>query len=231
MADPADVRLHVPAALIGDPARAAMLLELLGAGRRSVGDLARVAGVAPSTASAHVRALADAGLVRTDRAGRQRLVRLAGADVARALEALLVIAPARAPRSLRGHRVAADLVAGRTCYDHLAGDLGLRVTDLLVRVGVAPSLTPGGTAGAPRSWPPHPVVTAWRLRALDPTARRPFTRGCQDWTGGRPHLAGRLGRQVLDVLTGEGWLEPRPGSRAVRLTGRGERGLADLEAS
>lgn len=150
MADRADVRLHVPAALIGDPARAAMLLELLGAGRRSVGDLARVAGVAPSTASAHVRAHADAGLVRTDRAGRQRLVRLAGADVA---------------------------------------------------------------------------------RALDPTARRPFTRGCQDWTGRRPHLAGRLGRQVLDVFTGEGWLEPRPGSRAVRLTGRGERGLADLEAS
>ena len=130
-----DRDLAAVAAAIGHPARAAMLSELLGGREMAAGDLSRVAQVSPSTASAHLSRLRVAGLVTEQARGRHRYHRLSSAEVAQAIEALVVLAPARRVRSLRAaNRLEAERAA-RSCYDHLAGALGVAVTDRLVDVG------------------------------------------------------------------------------------------------
>ncbi len=206
-----------------------MLSALVGGGALTAADLARVGGVAASTASAHLATLVAAGLVRVRPVGRQRVHVLAGPDVARAVEALQALAPPVPVRSLRGARIAADLVAGRTCYDHLAGELGLRLTDLLVARGVVAPLEPGAVHDH-LGCPDDPVALGLRLGAVTP-GRRALVRGCLDWSGRRAHLAGALGAHVLTELRGRDWVRPRPGSRAVRLTEAGEAGLRALGAA
>jgi len=194
-------------------------------------DLARVAGVAPSTASGHLAVLVEYGMVVATSSGRHRYYRLSGPDVARAIEALQVIAPSVPARSLRQHRVTADLVEGRTCYDHLAGNLGLRVADLLVGSGCIPQLEVRVHTELVQPLPAHPVVAALVLDCVAPAGRRPTVRGCLDWTGRRPHVAGALGAHVLELFRRNAWISSRPGSRAVRLTDAGHRWLEALETA
>jgi DNA-binding transcriptional ArsR family regulator len=223
--------MSVPAAAMGDPARARMLTALLGGLRVPAGELARSAGVAPSTASEHLKALHTAGLVGVEAVGRRRYYALAGDDVARAIEAMQVIAPAVPVTSLRQHRVAGNLRAGRRCYDHLAGDLGLRVTDLLVASSVLRPVRLGETDRPAAPLPHHPVVTTFALDDLPSAGRRPYVRGCLDWTARRPHAAGRIGAHLLTLFHDRGWIRDRPGSRAVHLTDTGEQTLTALESS
>jgi DNA-binding transcriptional ArsR family regulator len=219
--------IAVPAHALGDPARGRIVAALLGQRALPAGELARVAGIAASTASGHLRVLEDAGIVTADHQGRHRYYRLAGSDVSHAIEALMAIAPRTEIRSLKQHRVSAEIRAARTCYDHLAGDLGLRLADLLVREGIVGQLETGVTAGPPDPFPASPVTTA--LGVQPPHGRRPWARGCLDWTGRRPHVAGQVGAQVLRTLQASGWITLRATSRAVRLTEAGERGLAEIE--
>ncbi len=224
-----DADPSAPARAIAEPARARMLIALLDGRTATAGELAAAAGVAASTASEHLAVLVDAGLVAVERVGRQRRVRLAGPDVARALEALQAIAPTGRVRSLRESRASRQLREGRTCYDHLAGDLGLRLTDLLVRhrLLVEP-LTVGEVQAPPDPFPVDgPAAT---LGLSGPRGRRAWARGCLDWTGRRPHVAGQLGAQVLDAVRRQGWIDPADG-RAVRLTPTGRGQLDRLEAA
>ena len=206
-----------------------MLLCLVGGVRVPAGELARASGVSPSTGSEHLRVLVDAGLVRVEPFGRHRYYSLAGDDVARAVEALQAVSPGTPVRSLRQRRVARELREGRTCYDHLAGDLGLRVADVLLDSGVLPALEPGRPVESPQPLPTHDVVTTLDLGAVPRSPKRPWARGCLDWTGRRVHVAGAVGAHVLTVFRSNGWVEARPGSRAVRLTETGEAALAGLE--
>ncbi|WP_088319676.1 helix-turn-helix transcriptional regulator [Kineosporia sp. R_H_3] len=227
---PAD--LSVPARAMAEPARARMLDALVDGRAWTASELARAAGVAASTASGHLKVLTDHGLVTVTASGRHRYFALAGPDVARAVEALQAIAPRLTVRSLRQQRVSADLRAGRTCYDHLAGDLGLRVTDLLVDAGCLAAPETGRDVPLADPLPAHPVVERFAVAAVATApagGRRPVARGCLDWTGRRPHLAGRLGAHLLTVFRDRGWVEPRPGSRALRLTATGAEVLAALE--
>ena len=128
----ADPGVASVAALIGEPARAAMLCALLDAGERPAGELALLGAVAPNAASAHLAKLVAGGLIVARTEGRQRLFRLADSNVARAVEALLAIAPPPKIVALSQSRVAGDLRAARSCYDHLAGQLGVAVTEALV---------------------------------------------------------------------------------------------------
>lgn len=231
-----DVDLSVPARAMGEPARGRMLTALLAGLPLPAGHLARAAGVAPSTASEHLRVLVNAGLLTVTASGRHRHYALAGADVARAVEALQAIAPTTRVNSLRQHRVAADLRAGRSCYDHLAGDLGLRVTALLLASGVLPGLEVGGVTTLTVPLPAHPLVDGFDLPALTDQAdaartRRPLVRGCLDWTGRRPHVAGRLGSHLLTTFRARDWVRPRPGSRSLALTDEGQRVLLRFEAA
>ena len=149
-----EVDLAAVAALIADPSRAAMLNALFGGEPVTAGELARRAGVAPSTTTGHLARLEAGGLVVSARDGRTRRVRLAGPEVARALEALAAIAPPARPRGLKEWQHGEALRGARSCYDHLAGVAGVALAEALVARGV---LEPGEgafaiTARGRRSW-------------------------------------------------------------------------------
>src|SRR5512144_2599012 len=128
----AEADIAAVGALIGDRARAAMLNALMGGEPISAGELARVGGVSPSGATAHLRRLREGGLVADEPDGRQRVFRLASPELAEALEALALVAPPVPVRSLGEARTLGALKRARTCYDHLAGELGVAVTEALV---------------------------------------------------------------------------------------------------
>jgi DNA-binding transcriptional ArsR family regulator len=224
----ADADLATAAALIGDRARARMLLALLDGRPRAAGDLARQAGVSPATASQHLARLLDGGLLTVAADGRHRFYAIAGEQVAAAVETLAAISPRRPVRSLR-EATAGDLLhRARSCYDHLAGRLGVLVTDALVRGGAIGPVA-AGEVGQLLD-PAHPLLArlGLTLPVEPPPTRRPVVRGCLDWTERRPHLAGHLGASVLSGLIEHEWLRRRPADRALAVTPRGIDRLADV---
>jgi DNA-binding transcriptional ArsR family regulator len=205
------------AALLGDPSRAAMCLALLDGRFHTAGELAGAAGVAASTASEHLGRLLDGGLVEATRQGRHRYFRLAGPDVASALEALGVLARPTPVRSLREATTDRRLRAGRTCYDHLAGALGVALTDALATLGVIT--------------PEFALSDLTPLAGLDlalPAGRRPLLRPCLDWTERRHHAAGALPAAMTGRFLELAWLERVAGSRAVRVTSTGHPHLCEI---
>lgn len=218
------------AAAIGEPARAAMLAALLGGEWLPAGELARRAGISPPTASGHLTRLVAAGLVARRVAGRRREYALAGRDVAAALEALARIAPQRvgaAGERASGGRSAVARASSeqalrfaRTCYDHLAGRLGVLLTDTLAARGLIPAschdVTPRG-----EEWLRGLGIDVEALRR----ARRTFARPCLDWSERRDHLAGAVGAALAATMLERRWLARIEGTRALRLTVRGREGL------
>ena len=219
--DPA--ALAARAALLADRTRATFCLALIDGRAWTAGELARHAGVAPSTASVHLDRLVRAGLLVTERQGRHRYLRLAGPEVARTVETLAGGAgPAPVPPGLRASRAASRLAAARTCYDHLAGALGVALFDGLVADGLL--VTTDGLALTPpgRAW-----FTA--LAGPDPLPRtgRPVVRACLDWTERRHHLAGTAGAVLCRALFSHGWVERGRDRRSVRITEAGRAALPD----
>ncbi len=218
------MNLAAAARLIAEPARAAMLDALMSGEALAAGELARVASVSAATASEHLARLREGGLVEVARTGRHRYYRLASPDVAHALEALAAISPARPVRSLRQSRSDAAMVFARTCYDHLAGRVGVAILDAFVADGV---LVAGGdgyaltAAGQTR-------LTAFGVDvAAARASRRAFARACLDFTERRPHLAGALGSALCGRMIGLNWFVRRgQGQRSLRLTDVGRRQLA-----
>jgi DNA-binding transcriptional ArsR family regulator len=214
--------ISAAAALIADP-RAAMLSALAGADSLSVSQLAGLAGVSLSTASEHLGRMEDRRLVRSARNGRGRFFCLAGPEVATALEALAVIAPTVPVRSLRQSVVASRLAAARTCYDHLAGKLGVALLADLLRRRVL--LTDEVQAfevirrgdGILRDLGIGTEV----LRA----GRRPLARACLDWTERQPHLGGALGAAICNATLSRGWINRQ--GRVVEVTPAGVDGLIE----
>jgi DNA-binding transcriptional ArsR family regulator len=238
-----DVDLAAGASAIADPARAAMLDALMDGAPRAAGALAREAGVAASTASHHLGRLLDAGLVVVEPDGRRRAFRLARPEVADALEALALVSPPRAPRTLRRANRAEAERAARTCYDHLAGRLGVALMSSLIEEGV---LTGGdGRYERARARGDRPSAAgrdldyrltepgAQRLRDLgvdvDAATAGPRTpiRYCVDWSEQDHHLSGALGAALAARLFELGWLERLPRTRAVLVTDDGRRGLGE----
>jgi DNA-binding transcriptional ArsR family regulator len=214
--------LAAVAALIADPSRATMLDALAGGEAFTAGELARLAGIAPSTATEHLARLEDGGLIASVRQGRARYVRLAGADVARALEALAVIAPPKRANGLRAWRHGEDLRAARSCYDHLAGVAGVALADALVERGV---LEPG-EGGFAITAPGERRLASFGLDvAAILGARRSTARACLDWSERRPHIGGALGAALLAELLKRRWLRRRSDGRALNVTAAGRAGL------
>ena len=215
-----DADIASVAALIGDPGRA-RVLRALGDGRALAATvLAYEAGVAASTASEHLTRLVDGGLLRVEARGRHRYYRLAGPQVGAALEALSQVARPEPVRSLRAGSRAAALRYARSCYDHLAGRLGVALMDALLRDG---ALT-GDEDGYELSERGRRLVVD--LGVPLPAGRRRLVRHCVDWSEQRPHLAGALGAAVLARLLELGWVERAPRGRALLVTERGARELA-----
>ncbi|OIJ66294.1 ArsR/SmtB family transcription factor [Streptomyces mangrovisoli] len=223
--DPQAPGLAALAGLLADETRAACLLALLDGRAWTAGELARHAGVAPSTLSGHLAKLVAGGLLAEERQGRHRYVRLADARVAELLEELAAQAGpgARArPRTLRESSASAAMARGRTCYDHLAGRLGIAVTDALTERGLLRQDTGFALTDAGLAWFGSAGI------ALERRGRRPLARGCLDWTERRPHLAGTAGAALCRHALDTGWCERVGSGRAVRVTPAGESALARL---
>ena len=218
----ADADLAAVAALMGEGNRASMLLALLGGDELPARALAARAGVSSSLASAHLGKLTDGGLLVAERRGRNRYYRLADRHIAAAIEALLAIAPERRARSLRESSRGEAIRHARTCYDHLAGEIGVALTDSLLRAGLIGPQEEGYSlthAGRQR-------LNAFGIDVDDLRSRpRALTRPCLDWTERRPHLAGSLGAALAARLFELDWIRRRPDTRAVNITGDGHRQL------
>ncbi|MCD5347389.1 helix-turn-helix transcriptional regulator [Agromyces sp. S2-1-8] len=211
-----DADLASPARLMGEPARAAMLVALLDGRALPAGELAAIARVSAPTASAHLARLVEGGLVRARALGRHRYFELAGADVADAIESLQRLAPRRPVTSYGQSATARRLAEARTCYDHLAGRIALGIADALVAEEAITPLEAGGSGMILAT--DGPVARRLRLEAAPAPGRRPPVRGCLDWTERRPHLAGALGAHVLEVLLSAGWVARVPGDRSLRVS-------------
>jgi DNA-binding transcriptional ArsR family regulator len=202
-------RISLPASLLGDPTRAAIVLALMDGRPRPAKKLALDAGVTPQTASAHLRKLVEARLLAWEGDGRFKYFRLAGAEVADAVEALCEIGPDAMPdRPLSA--AAREVRFARCCYDHLAGRLGVAITERLPRLGEAIFMQLG--------------IDLERLQSL----RRPLSRCCVDWTERRPHLGGSLGAALLDAYKEKRWLLPVKESRRLAVTPRGRQNFVEL---
>lgn len=236
---PGDADIARISALIGDPSRARVLMALADGRALPAGMLAGEAGVSASTISEHLRRLLDGHLVAVERQGRTRYYRLAGPQVAEALEAIARIAPPEPVRSLRQGTHAHALRRARTCYNHLAGRLGTALMAALVRDGVLVGEHRPG-AGADRLAGPGRAV-AYRLTphgrstlvtlGIDLDAlrgRRDPVRYCLDWSEQRHHLAGPLGTALTARLFDVGWLRRTGRRRVVLLTDDGREGLGRL---
>jgi DNA-binding transcriptional ArsR family regulator len=209
------------ARLLADGTRASFCLALLDGRAWTAAELARHAGVAASTATGHLNLLVTGGLIAEERQGGHRYVRLAGADTAELIEHLASMAPPRPAqrRSLAAVSQRQALAEARTCYDHLAGSLGVSITEAMCRRGLldwehGPALTGDGTR-----W------YAALCIELPPATRRPLIRSCLDWTERRPHLAGTAGAALCSHAFGSGWITRIGTGRAVALTSTGRNAL------
>jgi DNA-binding transcriptional ArsR family regulator len=233
-------------ALVGHPARAAMLAALAGGRALPATDLARCARIAPAAATAHLHRLIDGGLVRVRVQGRHRYHEIAGPEVAAVLEAMARIAPPAPVRSLRQDRANQAIAEARTCYDHLAGRLGVELADRIHRNGLLSPVDTGdptdtsdpestgdpmGTTGRlDPAGAGHVLTDAGRAKlvelGIDPgpvlRSRRALARPCLDWTQRRPHLAGAMPAAITARLIDLRLL--------TRTAGRGLRPAPDYQA-
>jgi DNA-binding transcriptional ArsR family regulator len=219
-----DADLAAVASLIADRHRAQMLLTLLGGTPQSGSALAEAAGISRSLASAHLKKLVAGGLVRAQASGRQRLYSIAAEPVADAMEILILLAPATKVRSLTDATRARSLRWARMCYDHLAGAVGVAVTEALIAhglLGQEDGMYQVGADGAAEFG--HFGIDVGRLEHRT----RPLLRPCMDWSERRYHLAGSLGAALTSALAERRWIASREASRIVTVTQAGQAGLHD----
>ncbi|MFY0542605.1 ArsR/SmtB family transcription factor [Brevibacillus sp. H7] len=212
------------ASLIGEPSRVAMLLSLLSGKSLPASELARSARITPQTASSHLSKLVEGRLLICESYGRHRYYRLSSPEVGHALEALHAIASPKPVRSLRESDQLRAMRFARTCYDHLAGEIGVALTDRLLELGL---LVESGKEYVLNAAGKKKLLGLGVDLERSPKSRRSFARQCLDWSERRHHLAGSLGASLTRRLFELGWIERLPDGRAVHLTQAGIKGLAD----
>jgi len=202
-------------AALADPSRVAMLDALMDGRPHAIGSLARHAGITAATASGHLRRLVEDRLVTVTRIGREHRVALASPEVAQLLETMAALAPPSPTFSAHAGAHAKELRLARTCYDHLAGVLGVRIAAAL--------LAKGWLAHVGDTFTAQPLLADWLVSygATIADSRRPLVRACTDWSERAPHLAGRLGAALAEVSLTEKWVVRTRLGRALRITDRG----------
>ncbi len=212
-----DAQLSSVAALIGEPARAAMLIALMDGLILPAGELAELAGISPQTASMHLQKLLEGDLIQVQAHGRHRYYGLKNTEVAVALEALMVLTPVQKTRVVRTD----ELAQARTCYDHLAGNLGVQLASAftshgwLELVGLTYQITPSGQVR----------LEEFGVNVETLISEPRCAKACLDWTERRYHLGGALGRALMTRFFALSWLVRLPDTRALRLTQAGRQGL------
>jgi DNA-binding transcriptional ArsR family regulator len=221
---PDDMAVAAIAAAIAAPARAQMLYCLMDGRARTSTELAMIAGVTPSTASVHLHRLKRQRLVKVITQGKHRYYSLAGTDVAATLEALGVLAGARSgaappepPSSMR---------AARSCYDHIAGMLGVALYDRFAALGWLSAASKRDDDARELNESGARVFASLGVDIANArTLRRRFAYACLDWSERRPHLGGALGAALLDVALKRKWVLRQRDGRALTLTAAGQREL------
>jgi DNA-binding transcriptional ArsR family regulator len=221
----ADTHLARLAGAIAEPARARMLCCLMDGNARTATELAAVAEVAASTASAHLARLKEQRLVDSVAQGKHRYFRLAGGEVAAALESLLVVAGA--PRGEFHPTTPSRLRTARTCYDHMAGTAGVALHDRLHAQGWLHGVSEEGEY----ELTPEGAMALESL-GIDVeearSTRRRFACACLDWSERRPHLGGALGAACLQLSLRRGWVRQELDGRALALTPKAQREMPEL---
>ncbi|NRD80932.1 helix-turn-helix transcriptional regulator [Bacillus sp. BRMEA1] len=211
------------ASLIGDPTRTTILIALADGQALTAGELATLSGVSPQTASAHLAKLVEGSLISVEVQGRHRYYKLAGPEVAQVMEAIAVVSPPVKVRSLRqsSHKKALDYA--RTCYDHLAGKLGVALTEALIELGYLRDLgefyqlTDKGKQWL-REFGIHPLP-----KKVNPEAVPLHI----DWTVRKHHLAGPLAISITQRLIDLGWVEKGAIRRSIQLTNLGRSAIGN----
>jgi DNA-binding transcriptional ArsR family regulator len=211
------------AALVGDTARATILAALMGGQALTASELGSLAGVGKSTASEHLSKLVGARLVSATAQGRFKYYRISSPRVAAMLESIITVAAIDVPPRFRPRSAGEDaLCLARTCYDHLAGRLGVALADAMVAQGHLVLSSDGGEVTASG----HKFLSAFGA-ALDPrrAGKRIYCKPCLDWSERRYHVAGHIGAEVCRRCLELGWIERQIGTRAVVVTRTGHRGF------
>lgn len=218
-------------ALVGEPARTAMLVTLMDGRSLTAGELAHASGVTPATASGHLARMVDGGLLCVTAQGRHRYFRLATPAVARMIETMMGVAgvaeAARRARPVSSGPADRAMRRARRCYDHLAGDVAVRIADFLVRsdylewtaeeaVMTAAGLEFVGQLGVELG---NPAVSSSASRP------RAFCRPCMDWSERRPHVAGAIGRGLFQLFLNRNWVRQSPNVRTIVITPAGAAAL------
>ena len=216
------------ASLAGDPARAGMLHALMDGRALTATELARVAGITPQTASGHLTRLTVGGLLAVEKQGRHRYHRLASPAVARMLESIMQVAADTAPPRRKTFVGPRDLAlrAARTCYDHLAGHLGVALADAMVARGQIELTADAGVVT--KSGADLFARLGIDLDAGHKRKGRMLCRPCLDWSERRPHLAGHVGAALCNHCLTQGWIKHVDGTRAVAITAKGQRNFRDM---
>jgi DNA-binding transcriptional ArsR family regulator len=215
------------ASLVGEPARAAMLQAMMDGRALTAGELAGTANITPQTASAHLNQLCASGLVSVVQQGRYRYHRLAAPQVAQMLESLMLVAagtltPRTGPRDV-------SLRTARTCYDHIAGQLGVGIADAMKQQGLVEIDDDAGMLTASGGeFLAHLGIVLDRPPEKRQTRALPLCRLSLDWSERRPHLSGRLGAELCRHSLTIGWIRRRQGSRALDVTPEGRRVFRDI---
>lgn len=220
MVHPTDIA--AVAALLGDASRSRMLAVLMDGRARTATELALAGDVAPSTASSHLARLSEAGIVEVAKQGRHRYFRLSDAEIATAIESLMVLTTRKVPRPTGPANPC--MRAARICYDHLAGEAGVRLLQSLLDHGYIRDQADLVLTGTGERWCAGIGVDLAVLKA----GRRPLCRACLDWSERRDHLAGALGAALLRRILDHGYAKRVPDSRALVIGARGERFIVDL---
>jgi len=213
------------ASLIGDPARANILMALMAGNALTSSELAAEAGITPATVSSHLGKLEQAGLVTVTQQGRHRYWRLTGHEVAAVLESLSGIAAQTGQLRTRTGPKEPALRKARICYDHLAGEYGVRLYEALRKRKVFMVAEDGLQLS--RAGRRFCAEFGIDLAALE-LGRRPLCRDCLDWSVRKSHLAGSLGAALLARIQALGWARREKGSRVIAFTPPGERAFLKL---
>ncbi|KXJ39174.1 ArsR/SmtB family transcription factor [Bacillus spizizenii] len=205
--------------LLSDPSRSSILLTLMDGRIHPAGELAYLANIKPQTASFHLKKLLEEKLISVEKHGRHRYYRLSNSDTANMIEQLLRMAPKAKVTSLKDSKEKSDLHFARTCYDHLAGYVGVQMTHSLVEQGILKKVDLNFEVTSEGS------LFFSKLGINEEHQRhkrRAFARCCLDWSERQHHIAGALGNALLVRMLEEEWIVRMPKTRAVRMTQSGK---------
>ncbi len=215
-----ELNIAAVAALIGEPCRAYILSALMSGEALPASELAYRAYITPQTTSTHLAKLLAGNLIKVTKVGRHRYYSLKNRDVAQILENLQLIAPVSNPKTNRKNNIPHELCLARTCYDHLAGKLGVALArvlseqEYLRQVDDAYLLTPKGDK----------LLEGWQIDVTElKRQRRKFAYPCLDWSERQFHVAGALGARITDLFFENKWIKRMPHTRALLLTRIGEK--------